>query len=189
MQIQYKSTQALIDKINTAQESYKTAIQNIPSYSEYNADVQKRSVETEKKAIGKKLDAAFQGIENTLDVSIAKLTNDIYKTKYPLMSRELEENMKLRGTLEYQNALQLLNNISPGYPIKEIQMETFPMRYDFISALIDLSLARIPELGTGQLEEQKKIHYRGKQGLAKNGGVLDLMKEKLELEWLKKDCK
>ena len=101
------------------------------------------------------------------------------------MSRELEENLKLRATLEYQNAVSLMALIAPKYPVKEIQVETFPVRYDFISTLIEHSLNR-SYLAEGQSEEYGLFTIEANKVWQK-WGVLDLMKEKLEMEWLKKE--
>jgi hypothetical protein len=188
MNIEYESTQKYLDKMNYILGSRNESLQRLPTFAEYNSTEQaSRRKQTESKILDKFIND-FNSLYNSVEVDIKNLNDNIFKAKYPSLSKPnvLDANTRLYGSMEYQNAIELLKFISPNYPKPEIQEYYSQGRYDFVSSLIDLALKKATPDG---MYPQREDFIKSVNELLQKMGVLDMMKAKLELQWVLEQLK
>jgi hypothetical protein len=187
MKLQYATSQKRLDEMTSIVNKRNNSMDGMPDFSLYNSTEQtSRKKQWEDKIFTEFVDS-FNSLYNFVETDIKDLDRKIFKAKYPLLSNDAvfstEESLRLRGTLEYQNAIQLINFILPRYPIQEIEEYSYQRRYDFVSALIDLSLKRT--IGIGENTERNEFIKAVNKYYEEKIPVMKYMLEKLELEYVK----
>jgi hypothetical protein len=192
----YESTKNYVSQLNQIVTAHGEAWQKVPSYAEYNSNVQKDLRQKSENKLLDKFTSECNSLHNSAQVDINKITENIYKKKYPLISTRMlvEDKERLRGAVEYQTAIQYLTFIAPRYPIEEIKnaysySNTATTRWDYLSSLIDIAMALPTATKEGSLIKEKGEFIREVNLIWKGMGILDLMKERLELEWLQSEIR
>jgi hypothetical protein len=187
----FQSSKTLFTDFNNAVDKFNKAWKLLPNYAEYNSELATQKREKAEQSVTDTFYSGVLSIIESADRQVKKLDENIMAKKYPLLQATsaspyidapIVEAKKLRGTLEYSTALNLLEYLSPNYPSLAYLEEFYNTgRIDLVSALIELATKIIP---TGlDISAQREKFNADVNTIYDRLGILDFMKEKLELEY------
>ena len=181
-----KSADDYLSQFNTLLQMREDAIRKIPSFNEYVDSAKKRQEEVVR--IQAQFNQEVQSLLKTIDTRLESVDKSINAKKYPGLSAS--GNDKLTGAVEYNSALELLDNLTTTFPTAQIQRYYSQGRIDLLSAVIDeINDREQPALPPdvtaayhGDVAEWKSIVNTIYRAL----GVNQLMIEQLQLQHVSK---
>lgn len=187
MTLTYSTPINYLQKIKDATAKRNLAISKISTFSEYNSQEQEKRKNVQMETINSTYTTEMDSISKNIEQSLEGVDRRIYMIKFPLMNspESLLNDNQVIGFIESQSGtLFALNYSFSNFPTKDILNQYFKVgRYDFLFSMTDIFLNKptFDSETTSQKQELSRFIY----SLYNKLGILELMNEKVELEFVK----